>query len=142
MLNVDVPESLAAPTQREVKCHHCTRAFRVAETMRSTICPHCGRHVCLDDLVATKRHVAGTLATCGKLIVEAKSQLTMRAVAALEGVEIRGRVEGNVNTPGAAVVGPTARIKGNIAASSIVIEPGAVIEGGYLEIRPRGGSAA
>lgn len=110
--------------------------------MRSTVCPHCARHVNLDDLVASKKqHVAGTLATCGRLVVEEKSSLTMRSVAAIEGAEIRGSIEGSVSTPSNVIIGPNARVKGNLSASSIVIEAGAVVEGGFFEIRPRAAPA-
>lgn len=100
----------------------------------SISCPWCSRRVTLDDLLIRDRCWTSKLRTCGRITVHRKGLVNARVIEAMEGIEIHGIVEGSVVSGGLVLIGAGARIKGDLAAPSIRIEPGAIIEGGMFRI--------
>lgn len=122
------------PAARSVECYHCLKTFDVPRRAVSLSCPHCYKRVTLDDLVVKDVCWSTKLQTCGRLIVHRKGSLVASVIEAREGVEILGHVEGTILSGGPVLIGPRARVKGDVTAPSIWVEPGATIEGGYFKI--------
>lgn len=124
-----------APMQvRSVQCYHCLERFDVPARAMSLSCPWCYKRVTLDDLVIRDACWTSRLQTCGRLIVHRRGSVVAPLIEAREGIEIHGHAEGRVLSGGPVLIGPKARVKGDLSAPSIWVEPGAVIEGGYFRI--------
>lgn len=100
----------------------------------SLSCPWCYQRVTLDDLVVKDTCWTSRLQTCGRLIVHRRGALVAPLIEAREGIEVHGQAEGRIVSGGPVLIGPKARIKGDLCAPSIWVETGAVIEGGYFQI--------
>jgi len=58
-----------------------------------------------------------------------------RRVIAYAGIEVKGRLSCvRAETAGNAYIGPKAMWEGDLSASSLVVEPGAVIRGGHFRV--------
>lgn len=126
--------------QRPVRCYHCQHDFSISAHARSAACPKCYRGLCLDDLIvktsAPQVGTPGKLQTCGQIVVEKKARYVGKAVQAVEGVEIQGQLEAEVVSQGPVVIGAGATHKGDLTAATLVVEPGAVIKGGFFRVGP------
>ena len=100
----------------------------------SISCPWCSRRVTLDDLVVRDHCWTSRLQTCGRILIHRNGLVNARVIEAMEGIEIQGTVEGNLISGGPVIIGPGARVKGDLAAPSIHIAAGAIIDGGMLRI--------
>ena len=126
---------------RTVRCYHCRGAITVPLAARSASCPLCFKGLVLDDLTVRDSGYSSKLTTCGKVTVEKKAKAITRSVEACEGVEILGILEAKVTSHGPVYLAAGARMKGDCEAQSLVVEPGAVIEGGFFRIGvPQGGT--
>ena len=121
---------------REVRCYHCRGVIFVPATARSASCPLCHRGLVLDNLRVRDNGFAGKLATCGKVMIEKKGRAVTRQIEACEGIDILGAVEAKVTSLGPVFLGSSARVKGEFHAPTIVIEPGATLDG-VFRIGPR-----
>jgi len=121
-------------TSRTATCYHCRRQFDVPLRAMSISCPWCSRRVTLDDLVVRDRCWTSRLQTCGRIFIDRNGLVNARVIEAMEGIEIQGTVEGNLVSGGPVIIGPGARVKGDLAAPSIHITAGAIIDGGMLRI--------
>lgn len=128
------PTSSSAAAGRSVQCYHCLERFDVPSKAMSISCPWCYKRVTLDDLVVKDTCWTSRLQTCGRLIVQRKGSLVASLIEAREGIEVLGHVEGKLVSGGPVLIGPKARVKGDMSAPSIWVEPGAIIEGGYFQI--------
>lgn len=128
----------ARSAQRPVRCYHCQHDFTISAHARSAACPKCYRGLCLDDLIvkssAPQVGTPGKLQTCGQIVVEKKAKYVGKAVQAVEGVEIQGQLEAEVVSQGPVTIGAHATLKGDLTAASLIVEPGAVIKGGFFRI--------
>ena len=124
-------------SERIVRCYHCRADIKVAAAARTASCPQCFKGLVLDDLTVRDSSYNSKLMTCGKVTVEKKAKAVSRSVEACEGVEILGTLEAKIHSHGAVYVGPGGRMKGDCEAQSLVVEPGAVIEGGFFKIGVR-----
>jgi cytoskeletal protein CcmA (bactofilin family) len=128
----------AAP--RTVQCYHCRQWFDVPARAMSISCPWCYRRVGLDDLVIKGACWTSKIQTCGRVVVKARATLVAPLIEASQGVEVHGTIEGAIVSGAQLYVGPRARVKGQIRAPSIKVEPGGVLEGAFVQIalaRPR-----
>jgi cytoskeletal protein CcmA (bactofilin family) len=101
--------------------------MRVSARAMSVFCPHCQKRATLEDLRVAGTHPGKFLATCGDILVEHTSILNLEIVA--KNVVIQGRVCGAVTAQESVVVGPTARVIGDVRAPKIVVQDGGVIQG-------------
>jgi len=115
--------------QRIVRCYHCHTDVQVPIAARSASCPSCFKGLVLDDLTVRESGYSLKLLTCGKVTVEKKARAITRTVEASAGVDILGTLEAKVMSHGQVYVGPGARMKGDCDATSLVVEPGAVLDG-------------
>lgn len=123
-----------AATARTVECYHCRESFDVPLKAMSISCPWCYKRVTLDDVVVKETCWQSKLQTCGRLLVQQKGSLVASLIEARQGIEILGHAEGTITSGGPVLIGPKARVKGDVTAPSIWMEPGAIIEGGYFRI--------
>jgi hypothetical protein len=108
----------------------------------SLTCPWCCKRVTLEDLIVKDTSWTGRVQTCGRLIIQRRGSLVASLIEARQRIEILGHAEGKIVSGGPVLIGPKARVKGDVSAPSIWVEPGAVIEGGYFRIIGPGRAAA
>lgn len=121
-------------TPRTVQCYHCRRHFDAPARAMSISCPWCSKRVSLENVIITGTCWTSRIQTCGKIVVRRKSQLVASHIEASEGVEVHGTVEGTIISNGLVYVGHQARVKGDLRAPSIHVEPGGALDGGYVRI--------
>lgn len=85
-------------------------------------------------MIVRGKHAPGSVATCGRFVVERKSKATPRRVVAGAGVEVFGELDSHVETPGAVIVGPKGVLRGRVRARAIHVEPGADLRDVVIEI--------
>jgi hypothetical protein len=100
----------------------------------SISCPWCYKRVTLQDIAVKGTCRQARVQTCGQLVVHRTGSLVASVIEAMQGIELLGHAEGAIVSGGPVVIGPKARVKGNVTAPSIWMEPGAVVEGGYFKI--------
>lgn len=100
----------------------------------SISCPWCSKRVSLDDVTISGTCWTSRIQTCGRVIVKRKSELVCSLVEASEGVEVHGYVESEIVSNGLVFVGPKARVRGDLRAPAIRVEPGGTLDGGYCRI--------
>lgn len=125
-----------ANSERIVRCYHCRREIIVPGAARTASCPVCFKGLVLDDLRVREGHATGRLSTCGKLVVERKGRAVTRAVEAAQGIEVHGTLEARVISGGPVQVNSGGQLKGECHATSLVVEPGAVMDRVFVRIGP------
>lgn len=125
-----------APSERIVRCYHCRREIIVPGAARTASCPVCFKGLVLDDLRVREGHASGRLSTCGKVVVERKGRAVTRAVEAAQGIEVHGTLEARVVSGGPVQVNSGGQLKGECHATSLVVEPGAVMDRVFVRIGP------
>ncbi len=123
---------------RDVCCYHCGLGVQVPAAARTASCPKCYKGLVLDDL--TVRDASGSigkLTTCGGVTIMPKARSITRRVEAGGDVVVHGHLEASVSSGGAVRLGERAHVKGDVTARCLVVEPGAIIDGGYFRIGPR-----
>lgn len=123
-------------TERIVRCYHCRREIIVPGAARTASCPVCFKGLILDDLRVREGHATGRLSTCGRLVVERKGRAVTRAVEAAQGIEVHGTLEARVVSGGPVQVNSGGHLKGECHATSLVVEPGAVMDRVFVRIGP------
>lgn len=124
-----------APNERKVTCYQCGREIVVPAAARTASCPLCYKGIVLDDLaVKDSGSYTGRLVTCGTVTIHSRARTVTRAVEAGKGVHIEGVLEAKVCSGGTISIAPGARVKGDCEARSLVVEAGAIIEGGFFRI--------
>lgn len=130
---------------RTVQCYHCQQGFDVPAAAMSISCPWCSKRVTLDDLIVKNTCWTSRVQTCGRLVVEKRGVLVSSYIEARGGMFIQGVCDagtGRLLSGGPVVLGPKARIRGDLEAPSIDIADGAIIEGGFFRIvspKPKSG---
>lgn len=124
-----VAARITAPvqSQRHVRCYHCGSEFPIPAKALTLSCPSCFKRVGLQDIYVRKTAHAAKVETCGVIFIEKKGWLSATCIRAGEGIEIQGRVDGNVVSDGPVVVGPRAVVRGSLRAPRVVIDPGATL---------------
>jgi cytoskeletal protein CcmA (bactofilin family) len=102
----------------------------------STPCPACHKTLLVEDIVVKGYTGVTNLETCGKLIVRRKGHAVAKhRVVALAGIEVQGRLHcEHALTAGHTVIDKKAQWMGDLHATSLVVEAGAVISGGRFKI--------
>ncbi|TVQ62033.1 MAG: polymer-forming cytoskeletal protein [Phycisphaerales bacterium] len=119
------PRFATPPTpEREVACCWCGHDFRVPRKAESVVCPGCYKRALVADVIVRTKHTVGSIATCGRFVVEKRGLATPGKVVAGAGVEVFGTLDATVETPGSLIVGPKGVLRGRVRAASILIEPG------------------
>jgi cytoskeletal protein CcmA (bactofilin family) len=132
----------AAANERRVICYHCGRSLLVNGSARTVTCPCCYRGLELDDLLVHSGGWGGTLHTCGRIRIEPNARMITRTVRASEGIEVLGSLEARVTSGGPVTILRGGRLKGEVEATSITVEPGATLDNVRVVIRPRDAAEA
>ncbi len=126
--------------QRAIQCYHCRRQFEISARAMTVSCPGCARQLRVEDIVITNTQSYSRLQTCGRILVKPKGRIIADLVEAHDGIDVRGVMEAKAVRSGPVVIGAKAKWKGDCRASSLTIELGAVVSGGYFVI-PDDGAA-
>lgn len=122
-------------SDREVLCYHCGQHICVPAAARTASCSKCYKGLVLDDLtVRDCNGSVGKLTTCGTVTILPKARSVTRQVQAGGDVVVHGHLEACVQSGGAVRLSDRCHVKGDITARALVVEPGAVIDGGYFHI--------
>lgn len=133
-LSDHLPAALVRAEPRVVRCYHCRRAIEVSGRAITITCPVCYGALSVADLVIKDTHWGGRLHSCGKIVVRPRARVIAKTVRAVEAVEVYGSLQADVECLGVVVIGARAVWRGNLTASAVRIEPGAVIEAGVFRI--------
>jgi hypothetical protein len=111
-------------------CLHCGQGQAVARKAMTVTCKFCHKSLRLEDVAIKDYQARRGVETCGIVTVEKKGNIVADRVMC-GGLVVRGRVKGNVTSQGPVFVGPEAEIKGDVAAPTIAVGAGAILEGRY-----------
>ncbi len=114
-----------------VVCTHCQNQCEVAKRAMSVACPHCRKRLILEDYAIKNYTSVRELVTCGDVVVEKRGHVRARIRAG--NLTVRGKIQGDVTARGSVKIGKTGHLIGNLEASVLEIEGGAVLEG-FLRI--------
>lgn len=115
---------------KAVRCHHCGSWIDVPGRSQTSSCPRCYRQITTADVHVRKVHWGGSLRTCGRLFVGERGRVITKLAIASAGAEIRGSFEGLLVAGGPVLVAATGLVRGGIRAPRLIVEPGAILEGG------------
>lgn len=121
---------------RQVRCYACGHAFGVGAKAVTARCPECTKHLNLRDVVIKRGAMLSRVETCGRIVVARKASLNAQRIVAGEGILVEGRCDADAVSGGTVRLARRARWKGDCAAPAIVVEPGALIEGGRFSVTP------
>jgi cytoskeletal protein CcmA (bactofilin family) len=99
----------------------------VAPSAKSVVCPHCNKRLVIEDFRTASYHAVRLLATCGDVTVDKRGHIV--AAVHATNVLVEGKLTGNVTANGCVTLGQGAAVKGDIEASRLRIESGAVLSG-------------
>jgi hypothetical protein len=125
---------MSTPSVRTVQCYFCHRHFDVPAKAMSLSCPWCYRRVRLDDIVVKGECFAKALQTCGRIVVQPKGHVVASLIEGRMGVEVFGSVDGPTRSGIRMFIASGGRVRGNISAPGIYIEPGGTVAGGLMRI--------
>lgn len=120
---------------REVRCYLCGHAFEVSAKAMTSSCPQCHKGLRVEDVVVKNVQAVRRLQTCGKLTIERKGRVIASLVEAQGGIDCKGALEGRVVCGGSVRIGKSAEWKGDCRATSLRVEAGAKILGGYFDVQ-------
>lgn len=123
---------------KQVICTHCGHVSEVGGRAMSVVCPHCNKRLILEDFKIRGYYGVNEFATCGDILVQKSGHVV--ALIKVSALTVRGSVQGSVSARGAVVVGKTGTLKGDVQATSLVVEKGGVYCG-FLNIRPNANRA-
>jgi len=120
--------------KRTVRCYRCHHLLEVGRKAQSVSCPHCNRPVIVEDVVIKGLRMVPKLQTCGKLVIQKSGRLIAGLIEAHGGVEVQGVLDGPVHSGGHVLIGPKARWKGDLRATSLAVRAGARIAAGRFAV--------
>jgi len=112
--------------EKSVSCTHCGHLFDVALRPMSTACPHCHKRIILEDYKVDSYYSVRDFSTSGNIVVEKKGHVVAPIKAA--NLTVKGKVQGAVVALGEVRLTKTGYLKGQIAAKSIYVEAGGVLD--------------
>ncbi len=120
-----------ASGSKTVVCTHCQNECEVAKRAMSVFCPHCRNRLILEDYAIKNYTSVRELVTCGDIVVEKRGHIRARIKAG--NLTVRGKIQGDVTVCQSVKIGKTGHLIGDLEASVLEIEGGAVLEG-FLRI--------
>lgn len=120
---------------RPVHCAACGTSFTVSARAVSFRCPKCTAPYSVSDVVVSHAQWNGAIQTDGCVHIARGAQYRASSLHVTEHLHVEGKVESNsVACGGTAYFAATAHWKGDCRAATLIVEEGAIIEGGYFEI--------
>ncbi|MCH8967956.1 MAG: polymer-forming cytoskeletal protein [Planctomycetes bacterium] len=120
-----------ASGSKTVVCTHCQNECEVSRRAMSIFCPHCRKRLILEDYAIKNYTSVRELVTCGDVVVEKRGHVRARIKAG--NLTVRGKIQGDVTARGSVKIGKTGHLIGDLEASVLEIEGGAVLKG-FLRI--------
>lgn len=99
-------------------------------------CPRCTTPLAIGDVALRVGVCAATIRAVGRVLVERAARYVGVQVVATTGIDVEGTLESDAWCGGTVRLGPAARWKGACRARALVVEEGAVIEGGHFSVGP------
>ena len=120
----------------DVYCYHCGETIEVSPRTKSISCPRCNKPVLIEDIVIKTYIGLTNIETCGKLIVQRRGYAVAKnRIVAHGGIEVKGRLQcAQAVTAGKILITKKAEWTGDLNATSLIVEPGAVINGGHFKV--------
>jgi len=118
---------------RTVTCYRCAKTAVVSGFAESASCPHCAGNLRLIPIEVTKGHWGSSLMTTESIMVHPEAKVIANLMVASHDIVIEGSVHSMCICGGTATLSPTAQLKGGVRANTLVIQPGATIEGSIFE---------
>jgi hypothetical protein len=120
---------------RPVHCAACGTSFAVSARAVSFRCPKCTAPYSVSDVVVSHAQWNGAIQTDGCVHIAPGAQYRARSLHVTEHLYVEGTVESNsAACGGTAYLTTTSRWKGDCRAAKLVVEAGAIIDGGFFEI--------
>ncbi len=121
-------------TRKTCRCYRCGRDFDLPAKAQTASCPHCHKHLQVDDVVVRSLHWGGDLCSCGDITIAKKARAQCKQVLASGSVTVLGTLEATVKAGGPVRIGPGATFRGRIDAPGLHIDNGATLEGGPFRV--------
>jgi len=112
--------------EKQVTCTHCGHRIEVPRRAMSTACPHCHKRLILEDYKVDTYYAVRDFATTGDIVVEKKGHVV--APIKVANLTVKGKVQGAVTANGEVKLTKTGYFKGEIAARSLSVEAGGVLD--------------
>lgn len=113
----------AEPTkgpQREIDCLECDRPHRIPEVSTSTLCPHCGSYISLQNYEINDTWNS-RIETRGDVLVGKKGRVHGVDIRCYD-LTLKGSLEGGVDCSGRFLVAGAARLPGQLSCRELVVE--------------------
>ncbi len=127
--------SVPVPSDRTaILCLHCGKPQEVGRKAMSVTCKFCSKSLRLEDVKITRYEARRVIETCGTGTIDKKGHVVsdVRCVS----LNLQGKLKGDVVSLGKVEVATNAELKGDVTATSMNVQPGAMLEGNY-SIGPR-----
>lgn len=122
-----IAEAIGRPQgERNVTCTHCGQVVHVPKRAMSTACPHCHKRLIIEDFKVDSYYAVRDFSTSGDIVVEKKGHVV--APIKVLNLTVKGKVQGAVVAQGEVKLTKTGYLKGEIAAKSLCVEQGGVLD--------------
>lgn len=122
-----IAEAIGRPQgEKHVICTHCGFEHEVARRAMSTFCPKCRKRMILEDFKVDSYYAVRDFSTSGDIVVEKKGHVV--APIKVANLTVKGKVQGQVTAMGEVKLTKTGIFKGEIAAKSLCVEAGGVLD--------------
>ena len=121
--------------QREIHCVACGFDFQVSARALTMRCPRCTVPWTVGDMIVSRGCSTSSVQTVGTIHVEHAAYFKGRTLYASHELYVDGKVDATSGGGGDVVhLSHRSRWKGDVRARRLVVEPGAIIEGGYFQV--------
>lgn len=126
--------SLGRGTARRARCYHCGGSFEASPKAITASCPSCHRQCTTQDVTIKMLHWGGNIQSCGLVTIARRAKAVTQLCVASAGVRVLGSLEATILSGGPVFLAKTAIVRGGVVAPSLVVERGAVLEGGIVQV--------
>ncbi len=107
---------------KDVECFGCSHKFKVGRSAKSTQCPSCGVHLCLDDFDINVPSTQPIL-TRGDVLIRKNGNVSASQIKCRD-LKVFGMVSGQIECTGDLVLRTSGTIIGEIRCRRLVVEKG------------------
>ena len=141
------PHSHALPDgpapKHTVRCSACDHRFDVSPKALTLRCPRCTAPMSIGDVVLTAGACCSMIQAVGQVFIGPFARFKGRVLRATGAMRVEGRVETSEASCGETfTLVSGSRWKGNCRAPRMIVEEGAVIDGGFFRVGENRDSAA
>jgi hypothetical protein len=130
MPSVDA-QHVPVPSDRiAITCFHCGKPQEVGRKAMSVTCKFCSKSLKIENLKIKDYQARRVIETIGHVTVEPTGIVFCDRLQC-DGLIVRGKLKGQVISRGPVTVAPEADLKGDVAAPSIQVGPGAILQGRF-----------